>query len=231
MIAAVAVCPHPPLLFRELTGQRDVAADLRAACWSAITSVTAADPDVVVVVGGAEDTRAWDPSLSPEVRRFGTTGATGAADRPGLPLSLGVASRLLQECGWGGKVEQHAIAFDASAGAVAGLATQLAGRPERIVLVVMGDGSARRGDKAPGYVDERAFPFDEATARALSRGDLAALMGMDAALAEELMVGCRAAFAVMATALHQEDATPTAMVTFQDDPWGVMYFVATWQLT
>lgn len=236
MIAAVAVCPHPPLLFRELAGQRDVAADLRAACRSAITSVTGADPDLVVVVGGAEGTRAWDPSLSPEVHRFGApgapgaTGAAGAADRPGLPLSLGVASRLLQECGWGGEVEQHAIAFDASAATVAGLATQLAGRPERIVLVVMGDGSARRGDTAPGYVDERAFPFDEATAGALSRGDLAALMGMDAVLAEELMVGCRAAFAVMATALHQEDATPTAMVTFQDDPWGVMYFVATWQL-
>lgn len=228
MIAAVAVCPHPPLLFRELTGQQDVAADLRAACLSAIASATSVDPDVVVAVGGADSTRSWEAGLPPEVRKFGTTGGRPAA--PGAPLSLGVARRLLDESGWRGRVELHSIAWDASPTEVSGLADQLASRDEVIALVVLGDGSTRRGDKAPGYLDERAFPFDDATGRALSVGDVNALMRMDAGLAEELMVGCRAAFAVMATAVRREGTRPRAKVLYQDDPWGVMYYVALWEL-
>lgn len=239
MITAVAVCPHPPLLFRELSGQEDVAGDLRAACLSAITAATITDPDLVVIVGGAETTQSWDVRLAPDIAKFGTTAARPAGS--GLPLSLGVARRLLDESGWRGAVELHSITWDASAAEVASLAERIAARDESIALLTLGDGSARRGDKAPGYLDARAFPFDEATGRALAEGDADALMHMDAALAKELMVGGRAAFAVMATAVHQtvvhqtgvhkEGAKPRTIVLYQDDPWGVMYYVATWQLT
>lgn len=239
MIAAAAVCPHPPLLFRELSGLQDVARDLRAACLSAIASATSTDPDVVIVVGGADITGTWDVRLAPDIAKFGTTAARSAGS--GLPLSLGVAQRLLDESGWRGAVELHSIAWDASAAEVASLAERIAARDERIALLTLGDGSARRGDKAPGYLDARAFPFDEATGRALSEGDADALMHMDAALAEELMVGGRAAFAVMATAVHEtaghqtvahkEGSKPRTTVLYKDDPWGVMYYVATWQLT
>jgi len=234
MIAAAAVCPHPPLLFRELSGLEDIAGDLRAACLSAIASATSTDPEVVVVVGGADVTETWDVRLAPDIAKFGTTAARPAGS--GLPLSLGVARRLLDESRWRGAVELHSIAWDASAAEVTSVADKIAARDERIALLALGDGSARRGDKAPGYVDERAFPFDEATGRALAEGDADALMHMDAALAEELMVGGRAAFAVMATAVHQagvheKGAKPRTTVLYQDDPWGVMYYVATWQLT
>lgn len=234
MIVAAAVCPHPPLLFRELSGLEDVAGDLREACLSAIASSTSADPDVVVVVGGADVTGTWDARMAPDIAKFGTTDARSAGS--GLPLSLGVARRLLDESSWRGAVELHSIAWNASADEVTSLAERIAARDEPIALLVLGDGSARRGDKAPGYLDARAFPFDEATGRALAEGDADALMHMDAALAEELMVGGRAAFAVMATAVHQtvvhgEGAKPRATVLYQDDPWGVMYYVATWQLT
>lgn len=229
MITAVAVCPHPPLLFRELYGLEDVAGDLRAACQSAVASATSTDPDVVVVVGGADRTGSWDANLLPDVGKFGTTGGRSAAS--GLPLSLGVARRLLGEAGWHGAVELHSIAWDASADEVTSLADRIAARDQRIVVVALGDGSARRGALAPGYLDERAFPFDEAIGRALAEGDADALMHMDASLAEELMVGCRAAFAVMATAVHKGGAKPRVTVVYQDDPWGVMYHVATWRLT
>ena len=228
MIVAAAVCPHPPLLFRELSGLEDVASDLRAACMSAIASATSSDPAVVVVVGGADQTRSWDPRLAPDVTRFGTTGERPGA--PGLPLSLGVASRLLDESGWRGEVEMHSIAWDASDDDVTLLADRLAARDEPIALLALGDGSARRGDKAPGYLDDRALPFDEATGRALAEGDAEALMHMDPVLAEELMVGGRAAFAVMATVVTRDGPKPRAKVLYQDDPWGVMYYVATWQL-
>jgi len=234
MITAVAVCPHPPLLFRELSGLEDVARDLRAACLSAIASVTSTDPDVVVVVGGADRTGSWDANRPPDVAKFGTT--VGRAVEQVLPLSLGVARRLLDEAGWRGAVELQGIGWDASGDEVDSLADRIAARDQRIVLVALGDGSARRGALAPGYLDERAFPFDEATGRALAEGDADALMHMDASLAEELMVGCRAAFEVMATAVHQtvvreEGSKPRSTVLYQDDPWGVMYYVATWRLT
>jgi len=234
MIAAAAVCPHPPLLFRELSGLEDVAGDLRAACLSAIASATSADPDVVVVVGGADVTGTWDVRMAPDVAKFGTTDARSAGS--GLPLSLGVAGRLLDESRWRGAVELHSIAWDASADDVASLAAQVTDREESITLLALGDGSARRGDKAPGYLDDRAFAFDDATGRALAEGDADALIQMDATLAEELMVSGRAAFAVMATAVHQtvvhkEGSKPRSTILYQDDPWGVMYYVATWQLT
>ncbi|HET9861474.1 MAG TPA: hypothetical protein VFQ19_16980 [Nocardioidaceae bacterium] len=224
MIAAAAACPHPPLLFRELTGEQDVAAEIRAACHAALTSAIAVAPDVVVVVGGDRRTASWDPGLAPEVRGFGTTDPRPVS--PGLPLSLGVASRLLVETGWHGPVRMHAVACDAGREEVDALAAEVASAGERVAVLVMGEGSARRGEKAPGYIDERAFGFDEATGRALRSGDLTALAAMDPGLAAELMVTGRAPFGVLAAAVS--GAPARAEVLYQDDPWGVMYFVASW---
>lgn len=226
MIVAAAVCPHPPLLFRELTGERDVAAELRAAAGAAVATTLAAGPDLVVVVGGSDRTASWDPGLSVDVRSFGTTGARPVTTR--LPLSLGVASRLLTDAGWKGPVLMHTIAWDATPQQVDGLAEELTGVDGRVVLLVLGEGSTRRGDKAPGYIDERAFPFDEETGRALASGDAATLESTDPALAEELMVSGRAPFGVLAAAVRREGASPKPQLLYQDDPWGVMYFVATW---
>ncbi|HET6626980.1 MAG TPA: hypothetical protein VFG63_11395 [Nocardioidaceae bacterium] len=228
MIAAVAVCPHPPLLFRELAGHRDVAAELRAACVRAVSLATGAGVERVVVIGGAEATGSWDPTLLVDVRAFGTTGAR--PNGPSLPLSLGVARRLLDQAGWRGPVEMHTVAWDAPAAEVRALADKLTARDEPVALLVLGEGSTRRGEKAPGYLDERAFAFDEATGRALATGATEALAATDAGLAEELMVSGRAPFAVLANAVRAEGATPRAELVYQDDPWGVMYYVATWRL-
>jgi hypothetical protein len=227
VIVAAAVCPHPPLLFRELTGQQDVAAELRAACLSVVGAAISASPDLVVVVGGAVESAAWDASLPVGVRGFGTT---GPRDGPGLPLSLAVGKRLLLEAGWSGPVQMTAVGWTASLDEVTQVAEKLAGRPERIALVVLGDGSARRGEKAPGYIDDRAFPFDEAIGRSLASGDPDALLGLDPTLAEELMVGGRAAFQTLASVVRLQESRPKAEVVYVDDPFGVMYFVALWNL-
>lgn len=229
MIAAAVVCPHPPLIFRELTGQRDVAAELREACLAALRSATGSGTDRVVVIGGADATSAWDAALEPEVRSYGTTGARH--DVPALPLSLGVARRLLEEAGWRGPVELQSIGWDASSDEVDAVADKLGSREERITLLVLGEGSTRRGDKAPGYLDERAFPFDDSLGAALETGDTAALHALDPGLAAELMVSGRAALAVLASAVHREGRTPRARMLYRNDPFGVMYFVAAWDLT
>ncbi len=53
-----------------------------------------------------------------------------------------------------------------------GLRTRAAGAAG---LLVMGDGSARRTEKAPGWLDERAAGFDAAASAALAAGDPALL--------------------------------------------------------
>jgi hypothetical protein len=227
VITAAALCPHPPLLFRELTGSEDVAAPLRAACRAAVQAATAGRPDTAVVAGAADVARAWDPGLTPEVRRFGTTGPREPA---GLPLSLGVGVRLLAEAGWDGPVERVSLTWDADKDEVERLARTLADRPDEAVLVVLGDGSARRGEKAPGYLDDRSFGYDERTGRALADGDAQALLDLDPVLADELMVLGRPAFQLLGAVALAQGSVPRPTMHYQDDPFGVMYFVADWQL-
>lgn len=97
--------------------------------------------------------------------------------------------------------------------------------PDPTALVVFGDGSARRSEKAPGYYDERAGAFDASVARALGSGDRDALAALDAGLGDELL-------AAGVPAWHEAAALLTgswsAELTYDDAPFGVGYFVAVW---
>ena len=99
-----------------------------------------------------------------------------------------------------------------------------AGAGNGAVMLVMGDGSARRSVSAPGHLDERAVPFDDAVERAVRDGDLAALGALDPGLARELMVTGRPAWQVLAGAWGPEK--PATQVRYADDPFGVAYLVA-----
>jgi hypothetical protein len=227
VIVAAVVCPHPPLLLRELSGAADAVPELRAAAHDALASALATRPEAVVVVGGADTGGEWDRSLPVDAHGFGTPGAPHVA---GLPLSLGVARRLLDETGWAGPLHLHTLSWDAGPEAVAEVARTVAALEGRVVLLVMGDGSSRRGEKAPGYLDERAFAFDDEVGRALAQGDAAALAGLDRGLAEELMVLGRAAFGVLGEVVATSGGRPVCRVLYRDDPYGVMYTVALWSL-
>ena len=86
------------------------------------------------------------------------------------------------------------------------LGADLAGRDARTALLVIGDGSARRGPRAPGHFDQRAAAFDAEVERAVRAGDTRALLDVDPALARELMATGRPAWQVLAGAL--ETAAP-----------------------
>ena len=224
----VVLCPHPPLLLRELTGATDLAADLRAACVAAVGDLVAAGPGEVVVVGGADEPGVVAADLPVDVRRFGTPHAAPVAG-PALPLSLGVGRRLLDEAGWGGPTAMRAVPWDASAADLEVLADDLAGRRGEAGLLLLGDGSARRGEKAPGFLDARAFAFDDAVAAALETGDAATLDGLDADLARDLMVGGRSVRRLLGT-LGRRLGVARATLAHREDPFGVSYFVARWDL-
>ena len=217
MTRAAVLCPHSPLLFRELSGRQDVVADLRAACREVLGEAIATSPSKVVVVGGAGVAQTWEGR--PAVRRFGTT--EPRVDEPELPLSLGVGRRLLDEIGWTGDTELVSLTWDASDEEVDALAQRL---PDDSVVLLLGEGSTRRGEKAPGYLDERAFPFDAATAKALESGDARALRELDVDLADELMVSGRTAFRVLGAL----GPPRSARLAYDADPYGVAYHVALW---
>jgi hypothetical protein len=66
--------------------------------------------------------------------------------------------------------------------------------------------------------------FDTEVERSIRRGDLAALLAIDPALAADLMATGRAAWQVLAGALP---GVPVAsLVRYCDDPFGVAYLVA-----
>lgn len=227
MIFASALVPHPPLLLRELGGVQDAVADLRVAVEEAVRAVTR-EAEQVVVVGPAASARTWQVDHGAAVRGFGTTDRRPRG--PALPLSLGVGRRVLADAGWTGPVELASTTPRPTPEEVAVLAARLDDRSAATALVLLGDGSARRGETAPGHLDERAFPFDDGLAAALDAGDAGFLAGLDAALAEELMVTASPVLRLLAAVALRRQAAPEASLTYRGDPFGVSYLVATWFL-
>ncbi|SCE46834.1 hypothetical protein GA0115240_16515 [Streptomyces sp. DvalAA-14] len=102
----------------------------------------------------------------------------------------------------------------------------VAGSAGRVALLVMGDGSACRTVKAPGYLDDRAVPFDTNVAAALAEADTGALAALDPELAQILKAAGRAPWQVLAGAA--EGAGLGGALLHESAPYGVGYFVATW---
>jgi len=226
MIIAAALCPAPPLLIRELTGADQVAADLRASCLDAVAELMAAEPEVIAVAGAAEQTSTWDAASSLDLALFapGPRGRSRAGRPPGLPPSLGVGAWLIGQAGYTGERFLQSVAADEPGGRCASIGTSLAGARARVSLLVMADGSARRGQKAPGYLDERSAAFDADVARAVRTGRLDALLSIDQDLARDLMATGRPAWQVLAGALAGRRVT--SEVRYAGDPFGVAYLVA-----
>ena len=100
--------------------------------------------------------------------------------------------------------------------------------PERHAAAVLavGNGSACRSEKAPGFLDERSFGFDDALREALTRPDPAALAGLDTGLGGELLAALDGPRALGEVLTPQHEAT----VDYDDDPFGVQYWVIRWDL-
>ncbi|WP_106398183.1 class III extradiol dioxygenase subunit B-like domain-containing protein [Actinocorallia populi] len=221
MLIGAAVCPHPPLLVPELAGAAaDELAGLREACRRAIAPLLAADE--LVVVGGGPETRAFGPSAAGTFRPYGLDLQVGPGE-PVLPLSLTVGRWLL---GGARAARFQEVAFDAAPADCLELGRELA--RDDVALLVMGDGSACRDEKAPGYLDERAGPYDREVARALEHADAAALGRLDPVASGELMAAGRAAWQVLAGAAQAGSGRLRGELLADEAPYGVGYFVAAW---
>jgi hypothetical protein len=249
VIVAAALCPAAPLLVRELTGAALVEPELRAACAEVTRRLVHARPDVIAVVGAGPQTRAWDSGSALDVASFGgpaaaARGPAGAAPgTAGLPAPLGLGARLLDEAGYDGPRLLQAIGQDELPAACAAAGERLGQSAGRVALLVMADGSARRGRRAPGHLDERSAEFDAGVERAIRAGEPGALATIDPVLARELMAAGRPAWQVLAGALApgRPGALPAAgtgngtelkaEVLYAGDPFGVAYLVASLLVT
>lgn len=239
MIAGVVNCPQPPLLLPGSTGCPVAEVEqLRAACLAALRDLLATRPESVVLIGGiaaAEAGRDSEPiSLQLGRQLLAEAGCTLPTRRVGVRQDatteecLATGRRLATDAAdrsLATDADARPLATDADARRLATDAAEPApGRP--IALVVMADGSARRGLKAPGYLDARAQPFDDTVTAALTAGDPAGLAELDAGLAADLLVAGRAAWQLLAGAT--EGRRFQAETYYLGDPFGVWYPVVRW---
>jgi hypothetical protein len=203
VITAALSCPQPPLLLPGMTG--GVVAEvehLRSACLQGLAGLLASGADRIVLIGAVRPNE---------------------GERP---LSLQVGQALLAAAGATVAIEHRAIAADLAPEQCLALGRELGMKPGRAALLVMADGSARRGPKAPGYLDPRAAPFDRRVEAALGQAHPPGLADLDPGLADELLVAGRAAWQVLAGAFS--DAVPRAELLYSGDPFGVWYPVCLW---
>lgn len=199
MIRTVLVLPSPRALLPWLS-ETDPVPELRAACAAALEKLFADNPDRVVV-------------LAPPVSELNQ--ARGVTE----PIGHRVAQHLLGEHPFEAQV---ALPYEA-----ASLVEH--DDPRSTAVVVMADGSACRGEKAPGHLNPAAVPFDEEIERALRAGDIDALAAIDPGKAHELWCEGAPGFHVLAEIARGRGITTD--VSHADAPYGVAWWVARWDLT
>ncbi|MFF6794410.1 class III extradiol dioxygenase subunit B-like domain-containing protein [Streptomyces filamentosus] len=236
MLVAAAVCPCPPLLVPEVASGAAPELDAaRAHCADALGVLAAARPDRLYVVGPVpEDAQGAFPAGSTgSFAGFGVDLSVRLGEGPGgrpLPAPLAVGAWLLSRTGGadasGAAAEGFGIAERATPEECAEAGRSLAASAGRVALLVLGDGSACRTVKAPGYLDERAAGFDAEAARVLGSADVPGVLALDAGLAYELKAAGRAPWQVLAGAA--EGAGLAGRLLHEDAPYGVEYLVAVW---
>ena len=194
---------------------------------------------VAAVPGGQRGAR--EVGLGGTFRRFGVDLVVGVRDGNGDGDDVGgerepcvglLIGRWLVDRGFSGVApacEGWEIGEQTERGECERVGRAFAARDERVALLVMGDGSARRGVKSPGYLDERAIPFDDDVARALGAVDTAALAAIDSTTASELMAAGRAPWQVLAGAVGGSGLPWRGELLSYGAPYGVGYFTAVWR--
>jgi hypothetical protein len=221
VIIAAAVIPQPPALLPGLTGGRITEVEeLRTAAVNALAWTIAQEPDLIIALADDGVSRIW-----PDETPIDRSGYLGTATRtPVLPLGLSVLRSLLPATA-GARLQTVAADLET----IAATAAEIAAAAPRVALVVAADGSARRGLKAPGYIDARAIDHDAHLAQCLRTGDAAGLAALDRHLAAELLSRGATSLRVLGTAVGEQ--VIEAELDYAADPFGVFYAVARWRVS
>jgi hypothetical protein len=247
---AAAVLPHPPLLVPELAGAAAAELDpLRAACRRALATVLAA-AELTIVVGDGPVWAVPRPFAPGSFRSYGADvevalpplvdlelpGLPAPVRLDDLPLSLAVAAHLLAGLDTPpGRLFAATVPSSLGPGAAAAIGQALTAAPARtggggedggrVGLVVMGDLSACRTERAPGAFRPEAAELDASVAEAFRTGKPERLLDLDPVQAAELLVAGRVPLQVLAGACDTGPAMH-GQVLYEDAPYGVGYLVA-----
>ncbi len=208
----------------------DMGAALRAACSDALGAVLGTEPDGLLVLGASCAEAVYGPGDAGGLSGYGVAVqlpfdgvpkerviGSGDGDVP-LPYLLG--SWLLDQAGFTG--ERVGLS---SAGAAPHLRAA-SGDRRRWAILVMGDGSARRTEKSPGWYDPDAIGFDAAVTAALGTGNGRALLDLDQVVGARVLAAGLASWRAAGAILER---TPmVAALHYAGAPFGVFYVVASW---
>ncbi|MEY9889571.1 nucleotide-binding universal stress UspA family protein [Catenulispora sp. MAP12-49] len=230
VLIAAAVVPHPPVLLPEVAqGFAPDLDTLRSACQTAVGRLYAAGADEVLIVGAGPE-QGGAVLAQGSFRAYGVDldvdGRWGPVAGNAVPMTLPflVAAWLLRDRP--AEPVRRAVMVDERGGAAVPAVPAIGGA--RQAMLVLGDGSASRTPQAPGHFDERAEPYDALVARALATADTKALAGLDPELSRELHVAGLPAWRVLADAAAASGVEYDADLLYDQAPYGVGYFVATW---
>lgn len=213
-LVAAAVVPGAPLVVPSLASGAAPELDVvRDECARAVDAVFATSPDVVYVVGA---------DSSPHATSMQPWGAHVAVDVPEpLPLACLVGGWLTRGRSRSFVVVDPSLDRDECAE----LGRELADSAGRVGLVVVGDGSSRHTEKAPGYIHPQASSYDDRLSLVFRDADIGTLLGLDRGEAAELWVAGVPTWQVLAGAASGRDWQATASLSV---PYGVGYHVASW---
>jgi hypothetical protein len=155
------------------------------------------------------------------------SGAPAGSAGQALPLSLLIGTWLVEQSK-AANLPRTAVtvAADETPAVCAELGQELAAGNDRVALLVMGDGSARRSEHSPVHLHPRAELFDSTVAAALDLADCVTLAALDPDLATDLHAAGRAPWQVLAGAAASADLQ--GALTYHAAPYGVGYLVALW---
>ncbi|MGA8995452.1 MAG: hypothetical protein WB441_14215 [Nocardioidaceae bacterium] len=199
MTPDVVVVPSAPVLLPVHAGLEDPVGPLRSACADAVGWLVARHPDLLRVVTVA---------ARPDNVARGVTEPTGVR----------VARHLLDHAGFAGRAEVRLVP-DGQAPVAS---------PGPGGLLVVANGSAARGEKAPGHLDPRAAGFDETIGAALRGGDPTALRDLDLELATALWAYDAPALRTLGSLAGGDGGVVDVDVGYDGDPYGVQYWVVRW---
>lgn len=212
MITDIVIVPGAPLLLPEYQGRVAAAPGLLESCVAVVREAVASAHHVVVVHATDREPRSTKPAMG-----------------------LRVADHLLAATHENFDVEHVAVPWDATVEECIGIGRAIESVAGTTLLVVA-DGSARRTEKAPGHLDERAASVDDAIVAAIrDSGDrgLERLLDLDVELCADLLVAGRAPLQVLAAAVGAsavpavgERAAYRVEHVEVSDPFGVLYVVA-----
>lgn len=238
MLIAAAVVPHPPVLVPEVAQALSPDLDtLRAACATALGRLYTAGADELLIVGAG-------PEGSAQVAHLGgfhaygvdlaVDGKWGPMSQDATPMTLPflIAAWLLRDRP--AEPVRRPLMVDERTGAVPAIGEARdprethETRETRQAMLVLGDGTACRTLQAPGHFDDRAESYDAAVAEALATADAKALASLDPELSNALQVAGLPAWKILADTAIASEAEYEAELLYNEAPYGVGYFVATW---